>query len=243
MSLELIEPNAWQNPQRILVILAHPDDPEFFCGATIACWAQAGHHVEYCIITCGDKGTKDRQLSGEELCSLRRQEQLHAAQFLGIKKVQFLGFPDGYLVPNLELRKAITRVIREAKPDVVVTCDPQALFMGGERINHPDHRATGQAVIDAVFPAAQDHLYFPELLKEENLEPHAVREVWVSLTNQANVGIDVTALWEKKIAAILHHQSQISDPQALRERMRKRIAEGSTLENPRYIEQFRRIVF
>lgn len=155
----------------------------------------------------------------------------------------FLGFPDGYLEANLTLRKAITRVIRKEKPDVMVTCDPQALFMGGERLNHPDHRAAGQAALDAVFPAARDHLYFPELLAEENLEPHNVREVWVSLTNQPNVVLDVTNYWERKIQAILHHRSQIADAEALIKRMRSRLAEGSTMENPRYVEQFRRIVF
>ncbi|GAB4472738.1 MAG: PIG-L family deacetylase [Anaerolineales bacterium] len=235
-----LDPEGWETAQQILVILAHPDDPEFFCGATIARWTDAGHRVSYCLLTCGDKGTRDRQMSGERLCAIRHEEQQQAARHLGVERVRFLDFPDGYLVPDLTLRKAITRVIREEKPDVVVTCDPQLLFVGDERINHPDHRAAGQACVDAIFPAARDHLYFPELLKE-GLEPHVVREVWVSLPVEPNVFVDVTMLWQRKIEAILCHKSQIADEHALRERMVNRLAKGSTPENPRYEEAFRRI--
>jgi|DewCreStandDraft_5_1066085.scaffolds.fasta_scaffold06367_7 LmbE family N-acetylglucosaminyl deacetylase len=235
-----LQPEGWETVQQILVILAHPDDPEFFCGATIARWTEAGHQVSYCLLTCGDKGTHDRQMSGDQLCGIRHQEQLQAASHLGVKQVQFLDFPDGYLVPDLQLRRAITRVIRKERPDVVVTCDPQLLFVGDERINHPDHRAAGQACVDAIFPAARDHLYFPELL-EEGLEPHIVREVWVSLAVEPNVVLDVTNLWERKIEAILCHKSQIADEEALRKRMKNRLAKDSTPERPRYEEAFRRI--
>lgn len=238
--IQTLQPEGWETAQKILVVLAHPDDPEFFCGATIARWTNAGHQVYYCLLTCGDKGTHDRQMSGEKLCCIRHEEQKQAAQLLGVKGVRFLNFPDGYLVPNLELRKAITRVLREEKPDIVVTCDPQLLFLGDERINHPDHRAAGQACVDAIFPAARDHLYFPELL-DEGLEPHIVREVWVSLAVEPNLVLDVTALWDLKLQAILCHKSQIIDEIALVQRMKKRIAKGSTLEQPRYEEAFRRI--
>ncbi len=235
-------PDDWIMPQRILVVLAHPDDPEFFCGATIARWTQAGHTVIYWLLTCGDKGTADRAISSEQLCSLRHEEQRAAAAVLGVHEVRFLGFPDGYLVPDLALRKEITRMIRTIRPDVLVTCDPTSLFMGENRLNHPDHRAAGQAALDAVYPPARDHLYFPELL-QDGLEPHAVREVWVSGTLQPTLRLDVTDLWETKIRALYEHKSQIGDPQKLAERMRSRLAPGSTPENPRYEENFRRIVF
>lgn len=238
--MKTLQPESWETVQQILVILAHPDDPEFFCGATIARWTDAGHQVSYCLLTCGDKGTHDRKMGGDRLCSIRHQEQLQAASLLGVRQVRFLDFPDGYLVADLQLRKAITRVIREERPDVVVTCDPQLLFVGDERINHPDHRAAGQACVDAIFPAARDHLYFPELL-DEGLEPHIVQEVWVSLAVEPNVVLDVTNLWERKIEAILCHQSQIADEDALRNRMKNRLAKDSTLERPRYEEAFRRI--
>jgi LmbE family N-acetylglucosaminyl deacetylase len=238
-----ISPEGWKNPQNILVILAHPDDPEFFCGGSIARWTTEGHQVSYCLLTCGDKGTKDRDISSDDLCTIRHAEQIKAAKVLGVSKVRFLDFPDGYLVPNLELRKDITRIIREECPDILVTCDPQTLYIQDTYINHPDHRAAGQAVLDAVFPAARDHLNFIELWRDEGLEPHIVYEVWVSLTLEPNVKIDVTEFWETKIKAIKEHESQISEPEALEKRMRDRHTQDSTLESPRYEEGFRRIIF
>ncbi len=232
----------WEGTQKILVILAHPDDPEFFCGATTARWTAAGHSVVYWLITCGDKGTADRALTSEQLCGIRHKEQRAAAAVLGVQQVNFMDYPDGYLVPDLKLRREITRVIRRERPDVLVTCDPQTLFVGDNRLNHPDHRAAGQAVLDAVFPAARDHLNFVELWRDEKLEPHNVREVWVSGTLNPNVRLDVTDFWETKIRALFEHKSQIPDPEALAERMRSRLANGSSQADPRYEESFRRII-
>jgi len=241
-NLQTQAPDAWKTPQRILVVLAHPDDPEFFCGATLARWTRAGHTVIYWLLTCGDKGTSDRTITSEQLCGIRHREQSAAAAVLGVNEVHFLDYPDGYLVPDLTLRKEVTRIIRTIRPDVLVTCDPTALFMGENRLNHPDHRAAGQVALDAVYPPARDHLYFPELL-QEGLEPHAVREVWVSGTLEPNVRLDVTDLWETKIRALYEHKSQIGEPEKLAERIRSRLAPYSTPENPRYEEGFRRIVF
>jgi LmbE family N-acetylglucosaminyl deacetylase len=241
-SEEALPPDAWDSPRSILVVLAHPDDPEFFCGATIARWTSAGHRVRYCLLTCGDKGTKDLEIDSASLCALRQAEQRAAAAVLGVESVQFLNYEDGYLVPDLALRRDITRVIRREKPDVLVTCDPQTLYIGSERLNHPDHRAAGQAALDAVYPAIRDHLNFVELWRDEKLEPCLVNEIWVSGTLEPNVTIDVTDLWETKIRALYEHRSQIGDPQAFTERMLNRLAPGSTLENPRYEEKFRRIL-
>ncbi len=237
-----IAPDAWANPQRILVVLAHPDDPEFFCGATIARWIRAGHEVSYCLLTCGDKGTKDLSLTPDMLCCLRQEEQRSAAAVLGVKKVSFLGYPDGYLVADLDLRRDITRIIRQERPDILVTCDPTTLFNSSGSLNHPDHRAAGQAALDAVFPAARDHLHFVELWCNENLEPHIVREVWVSGTLEPNVTLDVTDTWEVKINALYEHKSQIASPEKLAERMRSRRTPESTPEVPRYEEKFRRLI-
>jgi LmbE family N-acetylglucosaminyl deacetylase len=238
---EVLAPEMWEERRTILVILAHPDDPEFFCGGTVARWTRAGHEVRYCLITCGDKGTKDRSISSGDLCGLRQKEQREAARILGVHKVKFLNYPDGYLVPDLGLRKELTRVIRQERPDVLVTCDPQTLFVGGERLNHPDHRAAGLASLDAVYPCARDHLYFPELLTEEHLEPHIVPDVWVSGTQNPNVIMDITDTWDQKIEALQKHASQIGNPKEFVERMKKRKAEGSTAENPRYEEKFIRL--
>jgi LmbE family N-acetylglucosaminyl deacetylase len=232
----------WKVPQRILVILAHPDDPEFFCGATIARWTNAGHIVEYCLLTCGEKGTKDRAIDTKVLCWIRQDEQRAAAAVLGVEKIHFLNYEDGYLIPSLDLRKDITRVIRQVRPDILITCDPTTLYVGGNRLNHPDHRAAGQAALDAVFPAARDHLNFVELWRDENLEPHIVREVWVCGTLQPNITLDVTDTWETKIQALYEHKSQIGEPGLLAERMRNRRTSDSTLEAPRYEESFRRLV-
>ena len=234
--------DSWEYPQKILVILAHPDDPEFFCGATTARWVRAGHNLSYCIITCGDKGSKDLSIRSDELCSIRQKEQRSAAKVLGVDEVEFLNYPDGYLTPDIKLRRDITRVIRATRPDVLVTCDPQTLFTTNGGLNHPDHRAAGQATLDAVFPAARDHLNFPELWKIEKLEPHVVREVWVCGTLMPNVTLDVTETWEMKIQALYAHKSQIGEPEELAARMRNHRTEDSTSENPHYEEKFRRLV-
>ncbi len=235
----MTEPGTWQEKQHILVILAHPDDPEFFCGATLARWIQAGHEITYYLLTCGDKGRNEHNLDIEdnELCALRHLEQRAAAAVLGIKEVHFLDKEDGYLFPDLDLRREVVRAIRRFRPDILVTCDPQNVFaMYG--LNHPDHRATGQAVLDAVFPAAGNELFFPELL-QEGLDPHTPKEVWVTLTNQPDVSLDVTELWETKIRALKEHKSQVGDLAKLEERLRSRHTEDSTPEKPRYEEKFK----
>jgi LmbE family N-acetylglucosaminyl deacetylase len=145
--------------------------------------------------------------------------------------------PDGYLIPDLNLRREVIREIRRHKPDILVTCDPQNLF-ATYGINHPDHRAAGQVVIDAVFPAAGNIAYFPELL-EEGFQPHMPKEVWCSLTMQPTVSIDVTDMWDIKMQAILQHKTQVQDPEKLIERFKSRRTEDSTEENPRYEEKFR----
>src|SRR3990172_11428642 len=151
-----IPPGTWDTPQNILVILAHPDDPEFFCGGTLAKWARDGHSITYQLITCGDKGFNDStpaDMTPDALCAIRHKEQQAAAKVIGAKEVRFMDTDDGYLVPDIHLRREIVRVIRKFKPDILVTCDPQNLF-AIYGINHPDHRAAGQVVLDAVFPAA-----------------------------------------------------------------------------------------
>lgn len=237
-------PDAWDSPLNILVILAHPDDPEFFCGATLARWARAGHHITYQLLTCGDKGFNDStpsDMTTDALCALRHEEQIAAAQVIGATAVHFMDCPDGYLVPDLNTRREVVRVIRKFKPDILVTCDPQTLF-ATYGINHPDHRAAGQVVLDAVFPAAGSPVFFPDLLEEGYL-PHMPREVWCSLTMQPNVILDVTETWPIKLEALLHHRTQVGDIDKFLERMKSRRTEDSTDENPIYEERFRRVIY
>ena len=239
-----MELETWETPQKILVILAHPDDPEFFCGATLALWARAGHHITYQLLTCGDKGFNDStpaDMTTDALCAIRHEEQLAAAKVIGAEAVHFMDCPDGYLVPDLATRREIVRVIRRFKPDILVTCDPQTLF-AAYGVNHPDHRAAGQVVLDAVYPAAGSPVFFPELL-QEGYEPHMPKEVWCSLTLQPNMMVDVTPVWEIKMEALLQHATQIGDIEQFKTRMKSRHTEDSTDDNPRYEERFRRIIY
>jgi LmbE family N-acetylglucosaminyl deacetylase len=238
----MLPTDIWDSPQNILVILAHPDDPEFFCGATLARWARAGHHIAYQLLTCGDKGFNDStpvDTTPDALCAIRHEEQIAAAKVIGVEAeaVHFKDCPDGYLVPDLDLRRDIVRIIRKFKPDILVSCDPQTLF-AVYGINHPDHRAAGQAVMDAVFPAAGSPVFFPELLIE-GYPPHMPKEVWCSLTMQPNVVIDVTDTWHIRLEALLHHKTQIGNIEKFKERMKSRRTEDSTDEDPRYEERFR----
>ncbi|MGB8213354.1 MAG: PIG-L deacetylase family protein [Anaerolineales bacterium] len=236
-------PDAWEKPQIILVILAHPDDPEFFCGASLARWARAGHEIHYFLLTCGDKGFNDSTATASQICTTRHAEQNAAAAIIGVKSVRFLDLEDGYLVPSIDLRREVVRIIRQVKPDILVTCDPTHLFTMYQTINHPDHRAAGQVVLDAVFPAAGNPFFFPELIKDEGLQPHQPGEVWVSLTSNPTVTLDVTDTWEIKVRALKEHKSQIGDSKEFEERMRARKSERSTEENIYYEEKFRVIKF
>jgi len=231
-------------PNRVLVVLAHPDDPEFYCGGTIARWAASGRDITYCLLTRGDKGADDDSLSTQELAEIREVEQRAAAKTLGVHEVMFLNELDGYVLPTLDLRRDIVRVIRQVKPQVVVTCDPTNFFPSSTYINHADHRAAGQATLDAVYPAARSSLYFPELSLEEGLQPYKVREVYIAGAQHPNITVDITDFFSQLVAALGEHRSQIKDINALEERMRKRMLDPeSPPDDPRYIEKFRRIEF
>lgn len=237
----MLHPEDWLQIQKILVILAHPDDPEFFCGASVARWASEGHDISYCLFTRGEKGSAESGIDIEQLKKRREIEQKNAAKFLGVTDVIFLDYKDGELFADLDARKSAVRVIRKLRPNIIITGDPNILFPRPGRINHPDHRAIGQIVLDAIFPAAGNPLYFPELL-DEGLLPHKVDELWLSNSNDSDIDLDVTAYWDKKINAILEHTSQIADRQDLIRKLIERYTNDSTKENPRYIEKYRRIV-
>ena len=232
---------GWDRHHKIMVILAHPDDPEFFCGATINRWAKSGHEIHYLLLTLGDKGG-DKTVSPEELIKTRQKEQKAAAEILGVKNIRFLNHEDGYLIADLNLRKEIVREIRKTAPDIVVGCDPTNYFTRPGAVNHPDHRAAGQAVVDAVFPAVGNYHYFPDLLAE-GLEPVQVKELWLSIPAAPNFVLDVTPNWEFKMKALYEHRSQIGNREQFDARMQTRRTADSTPENPRFEEKFNRIVF
>ncbi len=232
---------GWDVKKKILVILAHPDDPEFFLGASIARWIKQGHEVRYVLLTKGDKGAKDRNLSPEEVASIRIREQDAAAASLGVTSVDYMDYADGYLIPDLAMRKAVVGWIRQYQPDILVTCDPTNIFPSDRYINHPDHRNAGQVVVDAVFPAAGNAFFFPDLM-EAGLMPHEVEEVWMSLTQSPDIQLDVTEHWRDKIESLKLHESQIGDPDAFEKRMLERIPVEAG-EDFQYQEGFRRIKF
>ncbi len=210
---------------RVLVIFSHPDDGEFSAAATIATLAAGGARVDYLVTTDGGKGTEDPAVTSAQLAATRVAEQRAAADLLGVSEIVHLGYPDGYLTPSLELRRDIVRQIRRLRPDLVIAQNPVRRMDGNPFIGHPDHLATGEATLSAVYPAARDRLNFPELLTE-GLEPWKVRQVLVSGVERANLYVDVSSQFERGLQALLCHASQIADPVAVEERVRQRAAEA-----------------
>jgi LmbE family N-acetylglucosaminyl deacetylase len=229
------------NPERAMVIVAHPDDAEFLAGGSVALWAQNSTAVTYVIVTNGDKGTDDPNLTSEELAALREDEQRRAAEHLGVAQVLFLGYPDSMLQPTLDVRRDLVRVIRQHRPNVVVTFDPTNRFIAANYLNHPDHRAAGDAALDAVFPAARDRLTFPELFTEEGLAPHKVEELWMGAAREPNHWVDIEPVLQDKIEALRLHHSQLDDMplEQFIPAMAKMMAQGSDYT---YAEAFRRLV-
>ncbi len=225
--------------RRALVVVAHPDDPEFMAGGTIALWSAAGVGVAYCIVTDGSKGNQDRSLTASQVAELRRREQEAAARVLGVQRLVYLGHPDSTVFPDLALRIAIAREIRAWRPEVVLTHDPCRYYFD-DYINHPDHRAVGEAALHAIFPTARDHLSAPQLLAE-GLEPHKVRRVLLAGAVEPDVWVDIGQNIERKIEALRCHASQIGDPDELAQRIRYRAAELGRSHAMPYAEAFKRI--
>jgi LmbE family N-acetylglucosaminyl deacetylase len=196
-------------PRRALAVMAHPDDIEFMCGGLLSAWARAGAELHYCLLTDGGSGSRDPNAAPAELAALRQQEQRAAGAILGATGYTFLGHPDGRLVATVELRLQIARVIRQVRPDVVLTSDPR-FYYNGWYINHPDHRAAGEATLAAVMPLANTLLAAPEL-RAEGLEPHDVREVYLAIPDQPTrfVPLEPGDL-DRKIAAMRAHASQVA---------------------------------
>jgi len=195
--------------ERVLLVAAHPDDPEFLFGAAVAKLVAEGAEVQYLICSDGANGSREGNLSNEEVASVRAQEQRRAAMVLGVRDVFFLGLPDGSLVANLELRTAIAREIRRCRPDLVLTHFPHRVVDLPIDASHPDHFAVGEATLSAIFPDASNARALPQL-RREGLEPHRVKEIWLAGYERANHYIDAAPFIEKKIKAILCHASQLN---------------------------------
>ncbi|MDB5166195.1 MAG: LmbE family protein [Candidatus Saccharibacteria bacterium] len=206
-------------PAIALGIVAHPDDLDFGASGTFAKWIAQGTEAYYLILTDGSKGSTDYEVSPEELTQTRRAEQVAAGKVLGLKDVFFLDYPDGGLEVTMELKREIVRYIRRIRPDVVVTMDPSVLYdVETGFVNHPDHRAAGQATLDAVFPLARDHLSFPELYTDEHLEPHKVKQALLINMTTGNYWTDLSSWRSKKLDVLRAHASQVpADDAALTE--------------------------
>jgi LmbE family N-acetylglucosaminyl deacetylase len=216
-----------------MVVVAHPDDAEFTVAGTIAVWARAGCRVTYVVCTDGNAGSHQPGMTPEKLADTRRAEQRAACKTLGVAHVEFLGYDDGRLQPNLDLRRDLVRAIRRYQPEVVITWNPANLFIGHSYINHPDHRAAAQATLDATAPASAMPLLWPE-----TGAPHRVRQVYVYGMEEPDIFVDISDVINLKIAALKQHVSQMGDWDPT-ERIKDRNAEIGKPQNLRYAESYR----
>lgn len=231
-----------RDPRRVLAMMAHPDDPEFTSGGTIARWRRQGAWVGYVICTGGDKGNENTELPTDELIRTREEEQRRAAASFGVETVEFLGHEDGFLEHTPELRRQLVAALRRHKPDTVICFDPATRYVGDGYIQHRDHWVSGEATLAAIYPAARNGRTFPDLLRE-GLEPHVVAQVFMTSSNQPTRWIDIGGTIDAKIAAMLLHRSQVQDTDGLTAFLRQMARQtGQTAQPPlEYAEAFRYI--
>ena len=201
---------ALTDPKKMVAIVAHHDDIEFGCAGSISKWIEEGADVTYVIIRDGSAGSNEPGVIREELAAQRKKEQLAAADAVGVTDVRVLGYQDGHLQPTMELRKELTRILREVKPFRVILQDPSTYFFGDGYINHPDHRAAGEAALYAVFPSTETRPIFSDLL-DEGYEPHKVSELFMNLSLNPTHFVDITSVFEKKKASLRAHVSQLGE--------------------------------
>ncbi len=229
-------------PKIAMSIQAHPDDQEFTVAGTLAKWAKAGCDVISVIITSGDSGSNDVTKGAEYksvLAALREDEQRAANTVLGVKETIFLRYPDGELEATLPLRKELTRLIRQYKPEAVVTGNMEGAFYGNEYINHPDHRAAATAATYAVFPSAGTRLMFTDLL-EAGYDPHNVKRLYIHGSEKSDTWVDISADIQTKIEALRKHVSQLDeDPEQM---MREWAAEEGKEKGLAFAEVFKVMV-
>lgn len=197
---------------RALVITAHPDDVDFGAAGTVASWTDAGIDVSYCVITDGDAGGFDPDVPRDQIGGIRQEEQRAAGKLVGVSDVVFLGYPDGRLEVSLDLRRDIARVIREVRPERVI-CQSPVRNMVRIPASHPDHLAAGEAALCAVYPDARNPFAFIDELGA--LEAWTVKETWIMAMEKSNRYVDITDVFDRKMAALYAHASQHPDPDRL----------------------------
>jgi len=226
-------------PQRALLVTPHPDDAESGCGGTAAKWIAAGAEVYYLICTNGDKGSGDFTMASDRLAAIREEEQMDAAHVLGVKDVMFLHHPDGTLEDDHQLRSEVVRAIRKYRPDTVMCMDPYR----SRGHTHRDHRVSGQVAIDAVCSFAWRPGYFPEQIRDENLQPHLVNELYLWGSEDPDLFVDISEHIDMKVNALKRHASQINDPSGRGDRIRARSRSVGERAGLPYAEGFRVLHF
>ena len=226
--------------ERVLVVVAHPDDAEAGAGGTLAKLVRQGAEAMYVIVTNGSMGSSDRAITRDDLVRIREAEQRDAARMLGVKHVEFLGYSDGEVEDTLELRRDVARQIRKWRPDLVIAQSPHRTY--NLYASHRDHRVTGGVVLDCVYPLARDHLAFPELLPD--YEPHQVDEVHIMQWQAENhqVAVDISKTMDLKLEAFACHRSQFPDFSAVAVRVRERCAALGKPYGYAYAETFDRLL-
>jgi LmbE family N-acetylglucosaminyl deacetylase len=230
-------------PDRAMVVFAHPDDGEIGSGGVVARWVAGGCEVTYVLCTTGSAGTADRSLTSEQLTARRAVEQQAAADFMGVKNVVMLGYPDGGLEDTRQFLGDVVRAIRQYRPHTVFSHDPYRI----RGFQHRDHRKAGIVTTDAVYPYARDHLHFAEQITMEGLEPHKVRELWYWGADEPDVIVDVTGSIDKQIAALVRHESQmpgfnVPPGETMGRRLKKNAAELASRHGFEHGAVFRRLV-
>ncbi len=234
----------------VMVFTPHPDDDLFGCGGTLARMARNGNKIIIVIYTNDNKGSFDQEMTSERLARIRKAEEEAAMATLGIPRenITWLGYDDGELeyAPQKQLCGQATKLIRQYRPDVVFSIDPGDLY---ERWHKTDHRMAAFMTLDAI-RAAEFHLYYPEHLLTDGLQPHKVPLLmFYYAATEANYWVDITNEIERKIEAVTKHVSQFepsinkyrpdwdpNDKASLKEYMKGR----ATKKDGRFVEAFRR---
>ena len=241
--------NLTPTPARAVAVGAHPDDVEFGCGGTLAKWAADGCVITHVVCTDGSKGSWDPKVDVSELVATRQEEQRAASRALGGSgEVVFLGAEDGRLDPGIVLQSELALWLRRLRPQVVLGHDPWKRY----RL-HPDHRAAGFLLTDALV-AARDPHFFPEHFSAEHgLTPHRPARLLLWEADEPDHVEDISSSIDKKLAALLCHRSQLLttmdiDDEANAEqqaafalRTRERAAEHGALAGIALGECFKRI--
>lgn len=230
---------------RALLICAHPDDIEYYCGGTVCMLADQGVVITYVSMTAGDKGiakilenysiesTEDKNNLSKQIANDRINELNAACEVLGVTNVQVFDYPDGYLstIPLSVIEEKIVQLIRDTNPDVILTFDPWKRYQ-----LHPDHRLVGQVVLDATLKS-QNILCYPEQ-QSSTAKPEFI---YLFCTDQPNSCIDISNFLERKINALQKHESQFPNKKILREKVVFRAKEWGQPFNLQYGEAYHRL--